>query len=358
MKLLTKAVLSACLSLMLAFVLVANQAQAKTYTLRVGTYEPERLDIVQKVYLPYCKEIERRTNGKVKFKWYFAGSLVKPGQTVKALESGLADIVPSVAIWRNENLFPVSRVFTLPFMFESGAQVDRTYYKAVETIPAFKKEYASIKMLGYHSTDFSIYAMVVPPPKTQAEMKGLKIWAGSRTLVQMTKLLGATPRNIKLGDLYMSLQRKAIDGVAFPIAPLAAYKLTDVVNNHTVMMGPGGLIPFAMSMKTWKKLPPDIQAVFQEMIPSTSAFLGSVIDQKRADILRQLKTRGDNIYMLPADEKARWRKTMQPIYDGWLKDMKSKGIDGQSVLNQVVKIANEMKSTPVKPQAWWGDWKK
>jgi len=186
----------------------------------------------------------------------------------------------------------------------------------------------------------------------------LKIWAGSRTLVQMTKLLGATPRNIKLGDLYMSLQRKAIDGVAFPIAPLAAYKLTDVVNNHTVMMGPGGLIPFAMSMKTWKKLPPDIQAVFQEMIPSTSAFLGSVIDQKRADILRQLKTRGDNIYMLPADEKARWRKTMQPIYDGWLKDMKSKGIDGQSVLNQVVKIANEMKSTPVKPQAWWGDWKK
>ncbi len=357
MKSLIKTVLPTCLSLMLAFVLVANQSQAKTYTMRVGSYEPEKIHLNQKVYLPYCKEITKRTNGRVKFKWYFAGSLVKPGQTYKALQSGLADMVPGVAIWRNPNLFPVSQVFTLPFLFETTAQLDRTYHKAIETIPEFKKEYSGMVMLGYHATDFANLHLVVPPPKTIAEMKGLKIWAGSRTLVGMTKLLGATPRSIKLGDLYMSLQRKAIDGVAFPTAPLAAYKLTDVVSNHTVMKGSVGLIPFAMSKKTWKKLPADIQAIFIEMKPSISAFIGTVVDHKRADLFRQLKQRGDNIYTLPAAEKARWRKVMQPLYEGWFKDMESKGIDGRSVLNQVMAIAAEMKYAPVKPDKWWGDWK-
>ncbi len=332
---------------------------AETIELKIASYEPIQSHLIQNVYLPYCAEIEKRTNGRIKFKWYHSGSLVKAPQTYKALLTGLVDMVASVGIWTQESQFPVSQVFTLPFLFENSHQVDLTYMKAVETIPELQNEYSKIKMLGFHASDLANISLVVPPPKTLSEMKGLRLWGGSRTSVKIIQLLGGTPRNVKLTDLYMALQRKALDGVLFPTAPLAAYKLTDVLNNHCIMNATLGLIPLAMSLKTWNSLPPDIQKVFEEMKPSVTSFLGTVVDNRREYLLKQLKERGDNIYYLPASEKARWRAKVQPIYDDWFKLMKSRGLNGEAILNRVKSIAAEMKAAPLTASDWWGDrWRK
>ena len=337
----------------------SSRVMAKSIELKISSYEPEQSYLIQNIYLPYCAEIEKRTNGRVTFKWYHSGSLVKAPQTYKALLNGLVDVVASVGIWTQENQFPVNQVFTLPFLFDNSHQVDLTYLKAVETIPELQKEYSKIKMLGFHGTDLANISTNVAPPKTMADMKGLKLWGGSRTSVLLIQQLGGTPRNVRLTDLYMSLQKRAIDGVVFPTSPLAAYKLTDVLSNHCIVKSTLGLIPFAMSLKTWNKLPPEVQKVFEEMKPSVTSLLGAVVDNRRDYLLKQLKKRGDNIYYLPETERARWRKKSQPIYDQWLKLMKSKGVDGQAVLDKVRAIAAEMKNAPVTEAQWWGsDWKK
>ncbi len=341
-----------CLTLLA--LIFSYPVNAATIELKISSYEPEQSHLIQNAYLPWCSEIEKRTNGKVKFKWYHSGSLVKAEQTVRALEIGLVDVVASVGIWTQENQWPVSQVFSLPFLFENSHQADMTYMKAVENIPELKTEYSKIKMLGFHATDLVNIHSVVAPPKTMADMKGLKLFAASRTAAQMLPLLGATPVNVNLGDVYMSLQRKAIDGVFFPTAPLAAYKFTDVVNNHLIIQASVGLIPLAMSMKTWNNLPPDVQKVFEDMKPSITSLLGYLVDNRRDHILEQLEKRGDNIYYLPEDERAKWRKETQPVYDGWFDLMKSQGIDGQALLKQVTDIASELKSASPIKEVWWG----
>jgi len=99
--------------------------------------------------------------------------------------------------------------------------------------------------------------------------------------------------------------------------------------------------------------------VFEDMKPSITSLLGSLVDNRREHLLKKLEQRGDNIYYLPEDERAKWREKTQPIYDDWLELMKAQGIDGQVLLNQVKAIAAEMESANLSESEWWGSgWKK
>ncbi|MBU2647009.1 TRAP transporter substrate-binding protein DctP [bacterium] len=330
---------------------------AKTIEIKVGSYEPEGHYLVQYVYVPYTQEIERRTNGQVKFKWYHGGSLVKAPQTYDAMTGGLVDMVVTLGVFTMQSRFPVSNVMTLPFLFDSTVQVDRVYQKAYDTIPEFRAEYKDIVMLGFHASDFFNLHIHkdLKAPRTLEDMKGLKICAVSKTFVEVTQLLGATPRSLKPEDAYMSLQRKAIDGCFWPTAPLAKWKLTDLTSHHTLVYGPFVQVPMAMAERTWKTLPPDVQAVFNEMRPSVTDFCGAIVDNRRASTLNKLKERKDEIYTLPDDEKARWVDAMKPMYDRWLNEMKEKGIDGEKILAQIRSYAKEYRGTQYVKANWWGD---
>jgi hypothetical protein len=43
---------------------------------------------------------------------------------------------------------------------------------------------------------------------------------------------------------------------------------------------------------------------------------------------------GNNIITLTPEQTEEWRVAAQPVYDQWLADMQSKGIDGQALLDE------------------------
>ena len=61
------------------------------------------------------------------------------------------------------------------------------------------------------------------------------------------------------------------DGVLLPNAALWPWKITEVTKYHTI--GNFAVMPvaFAMSNRTYEKLPPDIRKVFDEISPSLPA---------------------------------------------------------------------------------------
>ncbi|MDE0209452.1 MAG: hypothetical protein OXJ64_06175, partial [Boseongicola sp.] len=87
-------------------------------------YEPESHYLVEFVYKPYLKEVTRRTNGELTFKWFHGGTLVKAPQTVDGLKSGLVDLVVTTGIFTQESLFPTTHVMTLPFQFDSTVEAN------------------------------------------------------------------------------------------------------------------------------------------------------------------------------------------------------------------------------------------
>jgi len=339
-----------------AFALPAS-AVAKAVTLKVGLYDPEQHFLTQKVWLPYCAEIEKRAQGKIKFQYYHSGSLVKANQSYDAVKNGIVDLMLPVALFTVESRFPVTRVLTLPFLTRKGIQTNLIYQAAFESIPELRKEYDGVKVVGFHATDLANFSMVSLAPKNLEDMKGLKIFAASKTSVQFLTLLGATPRTVKMEDIYMSLQRKALDGVLFPTAPLVSWKLTDLTPHHTITLSACGAVPIMMNQKTWDSLPKDIQKIFDDLKSSVTALAGAMIDDRREWSLKKLKARGDEIYYLPDAEKAIWREKSEPLYDTWVKEMDEKGYDGRALLNKIEALAKQYDGASYKEAEWWGDWR-
>jgi hypothetical protein len=51
--------------------------------------------------------------------------------------------------------------------------------------------------------------------------------------------------------------------------------------------------------------------------------------------------RGQEIIDLSPAELAKWKATGKPAWDKWVKDMKAKGLPGQEVLDEAVKLVNK-----------------
>ncbi len=338
------------------FLLAAPAASAKM-ELKVGSYEPEAHYLVEFVYKPYLKEIEKRTDGELTFKWFHGGTLVKAPQTVDGLKSGLVDLVVTTGLFTQESLFPATHVMTLPFQFDSTVEANHVFQKAYHNVPEIQAEFKGLVPLGFHVSDFfNLHIRKdVTPVRTLEDLQNLEIGAFSKSGVTYSELLGATPRNIKLEDLYVSLQRKAIDGIWFPTAPLIKWKMTDHTSNHSLVGGPFVMIPMTMSQQTWDKLTPEQQGIFRSMENELTNFTGAIVDNRRASSVSKMKGRGDTIITLSPAEKAKWVAKTKPAYDDWKKIMADKGIDGDAVLAKIQAYTAEFKGMKYTSADWWGD---
>lgn len=326
---------------------------AETITIKAASYNLEADYFAQNVWIPFAEAIEKKSNGRVKFKWYWGGTLVKAEQTYDAVRTGLVDMIPLVALFYQESRFPVGRVMTLPFLYSSSLQGNRIFREAYETIPEFRDEYKDVQILWPHMSDLTNISTSSPAAKTMNDLKGHTYWGGSKLAFQVIELLGGTPRMVKMEDLFTAIQTKALDGAFFPTAPLAAFKLTDVLNHHTVVNLQAGLLPAMFNKKAWSKLPKDIQAMITESLASASDFSGTLVDNRRAYVLKQLGARGDEIYHLPKAEKDLWRKAVQPTYDEWVKDVNDKGMDGQAILDKILALVKKHDGGTVEAADWW-----
>ncbi len=340
-----------------AAVAVACAPTAWAKELKVGSYEPESHYLVEFVYKPYFEEVTRRTNGELTFKWFHGGTLVKAPQTVDGLKSGLVDVVVTTGIFTQESLFPTTHVMTLPFQFDSTVEAAHVFQKMYNEIPEVQAEFEGLVPLGFHVSDFFNLHIHkdVAPVRTLEDLQKLEIGAFSKSGVTYSELLGATPRNIKLEDLYVSLQRKAIDGIWFPTAPLIKWKMTDHTSNHSLVGGPFVMIPMTMAQPVWDGLTDEQREVFKSMENELTNFTGAIVDNRRGSSVAKMEGRGDNIIRLSEEEKAKWVAQTQPAYDTWMALMAEKGNDGEAILAKVREYTAEFKGMDYTAAEWWGD---
>ena len=106
------------LAFMLSMNAVAFKANAQTVTLRYSNFfpAPHRNSMLAD---EWCKEIEKRTNGKVKFTYFPGATLTPAAQTYDSVEKGIADVGLSV-LGYTMGKFPLTEVIDLPLGSQSG----------------------------------------------------------------------------------------------------------------------------------------------------------------------------------------------------------------------------------------------
>ena len=69
----------------------------------------------------WCREVEKRTNGKVKITYFAGGTLTPAAQTYDNVVMGIADIGESV-LGYTRGKFPMMAMIDLPLGYRSGTQ--------------------------------------------------------------------------------------------------------------------------------------------------------------------------------------------------------------------------------------------
>ncbi len=318
--------------------LFLSSAWAKVYHFNYATFMPPTHH-QSKLTEAWCKEIEKRTNGRVKFTYYPAGTLVKAAQIYDGIITGRVDVGTSCLLY-TRGRFPLMDVINLPFGNPSGefatAIINEIYDK-------FKpKELSDTQIMYLYAHGPGLIHTRNKPVHRLEDLKGLKIRSPG-SVAEMLKALGASPLSMPIPEVYQALQRGVVDGAVYPIEGNKAWKFAEVVKYSIVCYPIAYSVGFfvAMNKEKWNELPNDIKKIILEVNREWIIKHGKDWDRADYEGLRYTLAHGNRIIGISPKEAKRWKKRIKVVFDKYVQSTEKKGLPGKKVLNFLRKRLND-----------------
>jgi TRAP-type C4-dicarboxylate transport system substrate-binding protein len=277
----------------------------------------------------WCKELEKRTDGRVKVAFFPAGTLVSANATYDGVVKGIVDVGLSIMSYTPGRM-PLSEVLVLPLGFKTGGQATRmanAFYQKFKP-----KEYDDTKIFYLHGHGPGFFHTKTPVNKIE-ELKGLRIKSDANTS-KVVAAAGATPTTMPMLETYDALKRGLADGVLLPIETLKGWKFGEVCKY--TYENPGNAYSngffIAMNKEKWNSLPKDIQQIIDKLNEEwfeKQAKLWTAVDVEGREFVAKT---GHKVTKATTEEEVKMRERMKPILDAYVKSMKEKGLPGEEVL--------------------------
>ena len=247
----------------------ARAARADVHTLKISHQfpgsGPEGGDFRDRLCRTFAQEVEKRTDGALKFEIYPNSSLMKTFAQFDALKKGALDL----------SLYPTTYAggeipeMNITFMPAAVTSYDQAY--RWKTAPIGKEltailEGKGVKLITWMWQSGGIASRGKPVARPD-DAKGLKIRGGSREMDMMFKAAGATTSNMPSNEIYISMQTGAIDVAVTSSSSLISFKLEELSKGLTSAGGRSFffvLEPILMSKAVFDTLPADQQKAIVE----------------------------------------------------------------------------------------------
>ncbi|MEW5919394.1 MAG: TRAP transporter substrate-binding protein [Bacillota bacterium] len=286
----------------------------------------------------FAEEVEKRTNGLVKFETFPGGTLLDAAEMYDGVLSGVADIglgAPGYDAGR----FPLSSGIALPVGFPNAQVASMTMW---DLIQEFKpEEYAKYKIITVFTGEPG-HIISVGPIRTLEDLAGLQIRCRGAD-VPVMKALGASPTAMSMPDVAQALATKAISANMGSREVLKDFKLAELVkyaNDYSLTV-----LTFAavMDINKWNELPADVQKVMEEVGKEMVLWTAKYHDIENVqDAMEWAKKEyGLQEINLSPEEKARWDKKIEPLIEEWIKDMEAKGLPGRQFINRLLELKDK-----------------
>jgi len=316
---------------------VPSPAAAQQVTLRVHQFLPARAPVPKNFITPWAKKVEAESKGRIKVELYPSMQLGgTPPQLFDQAKDGVVDIVWTLPGY-TPGRFPKSEVFELPFIAGNGEQTSQAVWEYYQR--HLKDEFKDVHIIAVHTHGPGVLHVKGAGVRKLEDMKGLKLRGPSRQVNKLLETLGATPVGMPVPAMPDALSKGVIDGTVVPWEVTLPLRVAELVNTHTSFSGNRSLyvsvFVFAMNKKKYESLPPELKKVIDDNSGlATAKWVGGVMDAGDAPGLAAAKKRGNAIVVLDAKETARWKAVAQKVTDAWIAEMKSKGIDGQALVDE------------------------
>ena len=311
-------------------------APAKPIELKFSMWNSMQHTTAVEVFSPFAKELEQRTQGRVKITFYPGEALGKARDHYDMAVRGISDISVFIHGY-TAGRFPLAGVIELPIGVPSGKIGSRVLWELYEKY--MKQEYSGVKILMVSASEPGQVHTTKKTVKALADMKGIRLRSSGPQQMALVRALGASPLTIPVPELYDALQKGMADGALLPFSAIKDFKLGEVIKHHTVaniFVMTSGLV---MNLNTWNSLSPSDQKIMDELTGLRMAEQsGEAFDRYAAIAQEEAKKAGAEIYQLPPAEKKVWMEKAQPVNEAWIADMEKKGLPGKKVFQEAVSL--------------------
>ncbi len=302
-----------CVAAAAGLFLASGAANAeKTYTMKIGFVTVNDSNHLQANWLK--KEIEAKSNGRIKVGVYPAAQLGKIPRQIEGIQLGTQEafnIPPGFFIGINRSFM----VTDAPGMFQDVMH----QYRAVNHEP-FRSKFLNLAadkgIVGgsiWSCGDTSVNT--VKPFKTLADIRGKKIRVLATPLERaVMEKMGATGVPMPYTEVLPGMQRGTIDGVRTGIIVMYPSKFYTVAK-HVTLIGSGHIACAQFLSGAWlKSLPNDLRKVVMQAQRDVTPLVGKWGEElTRANEKKWEKV--GTVHRLPASERAELIKKISTIGD-------------------------------------------
>jgi tripartite ATP-independent transporter DctP family solute receptor len=268
-------------------------------------------DVFHLAALKFQEDVAAKTNGEITVSVYPNATLGDERNLLESLKMGTVDmgIVTGGPVI---NFLPSFGVLDLPFLFSSPEHAYKVLDGPIGQGFMTEMERLGWKCLAYGERGFRNLTNSKRPIEKPEDVKDLKIRVMQNPIyIDSFTALGANAVPMAWTEALTALQQGTIDGQENPLNVIAAYNINE--SNKYLSITRHAYAPniMVMSVRTWRKLTPEQQAIVQECAIAAAKFNRDIDNEKEAEWLQQLKDAG---MAVSEPDPAAFREAVSSVY--------------------------------------------
>jgi tripartite ATP-independent transporter DctP family solute receptor len=260
--------------------------------------------------------LEKETEGRLRIRVYHAGQLGRESDTIALARFGAIDFT-RVNFAPLNNPFPLTQIFSLPYVFDSVAHMRR----AADGDPgrAVLESFATRDLIGlaiYDAGTRSFYN-VARPVRQPSDLRGLKIRVPpSDIFIELARALGANPTPLPYGEVYSAMQTHLIEGAENNWRTLHTSRQFEVARYWSGTEHSHSPEALLMSKRTFESLAEDDQQLLLHTARESVAYMRSLWDRMEEDSKQHVIESGIEVSQIDMNA---FRLAAQPMLNRYLK---------------------------------------
>jgi len=312
---------------------------ALSVTLKIATASPDGTVWMEKMRQA-ADEIERRTSGRVTFRFYPGGIMGNDASVMRKINVNQLQggIIPGGGL---KDIYPDSQIYSLPLIFRSYDEADYVRSRMDDLIIRGLEKNGFISF-GLSEGGFA-YLMADKPVARVDDLKGQKIWVPEGDYISRSafQTVGVSPISLPLTDVLTALQTGLINTVA--ASPMGALALQWHARIKYVTDEPLAYLYGTMIVqaKAFAQLKSEDQQLVREVIGAVYKDLNSINRRGNTEALKVLRNQGIQFVPTDKNDQSSWRAMLEATEV----KMGREGILSQSIIDTLKKHLRDFRQS-------------
>lgn len=318
-------------------------------TIRASIQSPQK-SLLSKGYDWLLDEIEKETQGRVKFERYYSGSLAKPADQLRATSTSLAGMALVVPSYVPAQL-PLANVGSNPALWVDSWAGSKAYAELYKKEPAMVAELdkQNVKLISAIATPTYYLLARKVDLNNFSQLNGMRIMASGEIAV-MLKSVGAQIVSVPTPEGYEAMERGTVDGAVYGLTSAVTYGVQNTAQSLWLLPVGGLPMIIVMNKNVWNSISKEDQAAITKVAEGHAKAFHEIYqiggDDESMKAFEKAKVK---VNKASPEALAKLREAAEKKWNAWAEQQQSQNRPGKQVLATFEKLSAEYaKQNPYK----------